>query len=282
MTRQAAIAAVLAAAGLTTTIGCGRSQGPRIQYTLQVKETAATAVKTPSLQDTNAVVTQTMRVLRARFADLDVADLTIERVAGIPDRILVALPRDRSFREGKLKVGYPTLARFTFSFRVAKVEWHRRVGDPARAREILLAPLGGRVPEGTRVAVMEVEEAKLVVLIEDAPLLTRSDVKGAEATSDSWGRPAVNVTFTEAAVAKVRAVTRGKADESIALLLDDRVVAYFQVRGPIETKMMLSGLGAARAVTIAVALNRNPLAPAYVLPADLEVLDEKVLEPEAM
>lgn len=278
MTRRLAVATLVAALGLGVSPGCGRSHAPRIRFTLQVVPNAAEA---SSSRPVEAVMSETIGALRARFADVGVADVTIEPVAEEPGQILVELPRDRKIDVGELELDSETLARGLFSYREGRVEWHLCVGSPAPTRETLLAQFGERIPEGARVMVDESEHGEEYILVEVAPLLTQDDVQAAEAARDTSGEPVVNVTISEAAADRINGLIEGDPYGHIAVVMDDQVLAYLRIIEPVGTEAVLRGFSPARAGAVALALNLSPASPGYVLPADLEVLEEAVLEPEA-
>lgn len=201
------------------------------------------------------VVQQSIEVVRRRVDELGTREPTIQQQGS--DRILVQVPGLKSPDQLIELLG--KTARLTFHLvneTVTPFDIQR--GTIPRETMVLPSADGGQIAVLTRA------------------MVTGENLNKANVTNDQYGRPAVGFQFDLVGAKKFGKATSENVGRAFAIVLDDLVISYPVIRGPI-----LGGSGIIEGnFTYATAGNLVALLNAGALPVPLTILEQRTVGAE--
>lgn len=82
----------------------------------------------------------------------------------------------------------------------------------------------------------------LTVYVYETVAFTGADFTDAALAQDNLGRPAVTLTLTDAAAARLETMSRAHLDRPVAMMVNGECVAAPVVRSPLSRLVMITGL----------------------------------------
>ena len=238
---------------------------PRLGYEAASGNTVeGTAQAWAELQVLDQAVGQNVETLRRRVDELGVAEPVIARQGG--SRIVVQLPGLQDTARAKAILG-----------RRAALEL-RGVNERVSASATALA----RARAGSALANTEVlpySDGTGDVAVERRVVLTGESIVDASYGSDEAGRPAVHLTLDPAGAARIKAYTRERVGEQLAIVLIDRdrteVISAPRIESELHARFIIHGGGmdAGEANELALLLRSGSLA------TPIEIVEERTIGP---
>lgn len=248
---KAVEAARALASPIVTLTGVGQSdlavsaEGSQLIVTLSQAERAATDDRT---------MQQSLEIIRRRVDEVGTREPTIQRQGA--DRILIQVPGIGSAAELKALIG--TTAQLTF---------HPVIGRTTTADQIA-AP--GQVIYPSQ------EEAGVLYILEEAPVVTGDELVDARPEFDQNGRPAVGFRFNPTGARKFGDYTAENIGQLFAIVLDSEVISAPQIQSHIPggSGIITGSFSVEESTNLAVLLR------AGALPARMTFLEERTIGPE--
>jgi len=173
-------------------------------------------------------VTQAIQTIERRVNAYGVSEPIVAEYGNAGNQIVVQLPGVTDVPRAK------ELISSTAVLELKLVE-----SGPAPDEASLLAPFGGKVPEGQEVAQGAATSGQAAgtsfYLVGQVPVITGNDLRNAKSTIDGLGQPAVGFTLNSEGVTKFSRVTSANVGRYLAIILDKRVQSAPVIEGPITT-----------------------------------------------
>jgi preprotein translocase subunit SecD len=232
-------------------------------WTISMKPQAMVELK-------NRAVQQAIETIRNRIDSLGVTEPTIQE-HGLGDyQILVQLP------------GLDDPARVKQVMQsTAMLEIRQALGGPYASEQEALQAHGGVLPPdtvllpGRSIGTSEGEGGgQTWYLISRASPVTGRDLRGADATRDENGQPAVNFTLTNDGGRRFFAFTSAHVGDDLAVVLDNKVQEKAVIKEPIRDTCIIQGrFTEQEAKDLALILRSG------ALPAGIKYLEERTVGP---
>jgi preprotein translocase subunit SecD len=229
---------------------------------------AATLTMKPSVQQylKEQSVTQALETIRNRVDQFGVAEPTIQRQGLAGDRIIIELPGVDDPERVK------NLIKTT-----AILEWKLVKAGPAPDEQTLLAPYGGTVPEDAEVVKGDPKRTEGgYYLLDRVAVVTGKDLRTVRQSVDEWNSPAVSFSLNPEGGRRFEKLTAENIGNSIAIMLDKRVISAPRVedRIPAASGGIIRGRFTAEDAEDLVVVLR-----AGALPASIKYLEERTIGP---
>lgn len=229
---------------------------------------AATLTMKPSVQQylKEQSVTQALETIRNRVDQFGVAEPTIQRQGLAGDRIIIELPGVDDPERVK------NLIKTT-----AILEWKLVKAGPAPDEQTLLAPYGGTVPEDAEVVKGDPKRTEGgYYLLDRVAVVTGKDLRTVRQSVDEWNSPAVSFSLNPEGGRRFEKLTAENIGNSIAIMLDKRVISAPRVedRIPAASGGIIRGRFTAEEAEDLVVVLR-----AGALPASIKYLEERTIGP---
>ncbi len=235
-------------------------------YTV-IGDTATLTMK-PGVQQylKEQAVTQALETIRNRVDQFGVAEPTIQRQGLAGDRIIIELPGVDDPERVK------NLIKTT-----AILEWKLVKAGPAPDEQTLLAPYGGTVPEDAEVVRGDPKRAEGgYYLLDRVAVVTGKDLRTVRRTVDEWNSPAVSFSLNPEGGRRFEKLTAENIGNSIAIVLDNRVISAPRV----ESRIPAASGGIIRGrFTVEEAEDLVVVLRAGALPASINYLEERTIGP---
>jgi preprotein translocase subunit SecD len=243
--------------------------GANNTWILTMKPTVLSELKTRT-------VDLSIEAIRRRVDTLGVSEPVIQRNGLGNDQILVQLP------------GVDDLGRvMTIIQSTARLEIRHvfNGGAPFPNEQTAMQQLGYRLPPGQVLmhveSVMGQSNPDQVYLVARTPVVSGTDIKDAQPSTDEQGRPDVSFNLTTAAGQKFAAFTAAHAetgpdpDHYLAVVLDNKIREVASIRQEIHDRGSISGGG----FTVQSAKDLAMLLSSGSLPASLQIREERTVGP---
>jgi preprotein translocase subunit SecD len=229
---------------------------------------AATLTMKPSVQQylKEQSVTQALETIRNRVDQFGVAEPTIQRQGLAGNRIIIELPGVDDPERVK------NLIKTT-----AILEWKLVKAGPAPDEQTLLAPYGGTVPEDAEVVKGDPKRTEGgYYLLDRVAVVTGKDLRTVRQSVDEWNSPAVSFSLNPEGGRRFEKLTAENIGNSIAIMLDKRVISAPRVedRIPAASGGIIRGRFTAEDAEDLVVVLR-----AGALPASIKYLEERTIGP---
>ncbi|MBM3284506.1 MAG: protein translocase subunit SecD, partial [Candidatus Aminicenantes bacterium] len=232
-----------------------------------ISDTASLTMK-PGVQQylKEQAVTQALETIRNRVDQFGVAEPTIQRQGMAGDRIIIELPGvdDPDRVKNLIKT-------------TAILEWKLVKAGPVPDEEGLLAPYGGTVPEDAEVVRGDPRRTEgHYYLLDRVAVVTGKDLRTVRRTVDEWNSPAVSFSLNPEGGRRFEKVTAENIGNSIAIVLDNRVISAPRVesRIPAASGGIIHGRFSVEEAEDLVVVLR-----AGALPASIKYLEERTIGP---
>ena len=211
---------------------------------------------------------QALDTIDRRVNELGVAEPNIALHGADEDQILVQMPGVTEVARAK------EIIRSTAILELKIVE-----GGPAPTQEALLAAHNGQVPADMEVvtgaaAAGGTDSGTMYFLVRKVAAVSGQDLRGASATIDENGRPAVRFLLNPNGARKFGAVTSANIGRPLAIILDNRVQSYPTIEGRITDEGRITGNFTSQEVADLSLILRSG-----ALPASMSYLEERVVGP---
>ena len=210
---------------------------------------------------------QALDTIDRRVNELGVAEPNIALHGADEDQILLQLPGVTEVARAK------EIIRSTAILELKIVE-----GGPAPTREALLAAHNGQVAADMEVVTGAAagggESGTMYFLVRKVAAVSGQDLRGASATIDENGRPAVRFLLNPNGARKFGAVTSANIGRPLAIILDNRVQSYPTIEGRITDEGRITGNFTSQEVADLSLILRSG-----ALPASMSYLEERVVGP---
>jgi preprotein translocase subunit SecD len=140
-------------------------------------------------------------------------------------------------------------------------------GGPYSSRDAALASFGGVLPPDTQLLPGVTDSGSQAwYLVDSIAAITGSDLRRAEPTQDSTGRPAVNFTLKRSAASRFAEITQRNIGKDLAIVLDNQVQSAPVIDNQISDNGIIQGnFTTEQAADLALKLNSGAL-PASITP----------------
>ncbi|MGQ9672075.1 MAG: protein translocase subunit SecD [Candidatus Aminicenantales bacterium] len=211
-------------------------------------------------------VTQALETIRNRVDQFGVAEPTIQRQGMAGDRIIIELPGVDDPERVK------NLIKTT-----AILEWKLVKAGPAADEQTLLAPYGGSIPEDAEVLRGDPKRTEGgYYLLDRVAVVTGKDLRTVRRSVDEWNSPAVSFSLNPEGGRRFEKVTAENIGNSIAIVLDKKVISAPRV----ESRIPAASGGIIRGrFTIEEAEDLVVVLRAGALPASIKYLEERTIGP---
>jgi SecD/SecF fusion protein len=203
-------------------LGLDLKGGVQFQLRVNVEE----ALRAGADVTRDEIVEQARHAVDRRINELGVVEPLIAVQGANRDELIVQLPGFADVTRARSVLGTTAL-----------LEWKLLDAGPAATREALLA--GGAVPAGTEIvgtAPAHGEaggETKRYYRLHSTVEVSGRDIRGASATQDANGLPAVGFSLTPEGGRRFAEVTRANTGRQLAIVLDGRLQSAPVIEGPI-------------------------------------------------
>ena len=240
------------------------ASGAENSWTLSMKPSVLTELK-------NRAVTQAIETIRNRIDQLGVTEPIIQEHGLGEYQILVQLP------------GVDDPARVKEIMQsTAMLEIRQSVGGPYASEQEALSAHNGVLPQDTvlmkghNVSRSSADTAPTDVyyLITRAAAVTGRDLRGADPTRDENGRPAVSFILTGEGGRRFYNFTSAHVNESLAVILDNKVQEVANIQEPIRDQGRITG-----SFTEQQAKDLSMVLRSGALPAGIKYLEERTVGP---
>ena len=238
---------------------------PRLALTAR-EDGALDAVLSPiaQIQVTDLAVGQNVETLRRRVDEIGVSEPVIARQGS--SRIVVQLPGIQDTARAKGILG-----------RRAALEL-RGVDERASASASTMSrAAAGSAPAGTELLPFSAGDGE--ILVEERIVLTGENIVDASYGSDEAGRPAVHLSLDPLGASKIKAYTRERINEQLAIVLIDRdrteVISAPRIDSELHARFLIHGGGMdpEEANELALLLRSGSLA------TPIEIVEERTIGP---
>ncbi len=235
-------------------------------YTL-ISDAATLTIK-PGVQQylKEQSVTQALETIRNRVDQFGVAEPTIQRQGLAGDRIIIELPGVDDPERVK------NLIKTT-----AILEWKLVKAGPAPDEQTLLAPYGGTLSGDAEVVRGDPKRTEGgYYLLDRVAVVTGKDLRNVRRSVDEWNSPAVSFSLYPEGGRRFEKLTAENIGNSIAIMLDKRVISAPRVedRIPAASGGIIRGRFTAEEAEDLVVVLR-----AGALPASIKYLEERTIGP---
>jgi SecD/SecF fusion protein len=204
------------------TLGLDLKGGVQFQLRVNVEE----ALRAGADVTRDEIVEQARQAVDRRINELGVVEPLIAVQGANRDELIVQLPGFADVTRARSVLGTTAL-----------LEWKLVDAGPAATRESLLA--GGAMPAGTEI--VETAQAhgeaggdtKRYYRLHSTVEISGGDIRGASATQDGNGLPAVGFSLTPEGGRRFAEVTRANAGRQLAIVLDGRIQSAPVIEGAI-------------------------------------------------
>jgi preprotein translocase subunit SecD len=231
-------------------------------WTISMKPQALAELKERAVQ-------QAMETIRNRVDSLGVTEPTIQEHGLGQYQILVQLPG----------VDDPARVKQVMQS-TAMLEIRQALGGPYASEQEALQAHGGVLPPdslllpGRSIGTSEGEGGQTWYLISRASAVTGRDLRGADATRDENGQPAVSFTLTNDGGRRFFAFTSAHVGDDLAVVLDNKVQEKAVIKEPIRDQGIINGrFTEQEAKDLALILRSG------ALPAGIKYLEERTVGP---
>jgi preprotein translocase subunit SecD len=236
-----------------------RNPGPGGSYDFNMKPNIANNLREQAME-------QSMDTIDRRVNELGVAEPTIARHG--TDQLLVQMPGVTEVARAK------EIIRSTAILELKLVE-----GGPAPTREALLQAHNGQVPSDREIVTGAAQPGSgdtgtQYFLVRKVAAVSGQDLRGASATMDENGRPAVRFMLNPEGARKFGAVTGQNIGRALAIILDKRVQSYPTIEGRITDEGRITGNFTNEEVADLSLILRSG-----ALPASMSYLEERTIGP---
>ncbi|MDH7512296.1 MAG: protein translocase subunit SecD [Clostridiales bacterium] len=211
-------------------------------------------------------VTQALETIRNRVDQFGVAEPTIQRQGLAGDRVIIELPGvdDPDRVKNLIKT-------------TAILEWKLVKAGPVPDEQTLLASSGGIVPEDAEVLRGDPKRTEGgYYLLDRVAVVTGKDLRTVRRTVDEWNSPAVSFSLNPEGGRRFEKLTAENIGNSIAIILDNRVISAPRV----EDRIPAASGGIIRGnYTIEEAEDLVVVLRAGALPASIKYLEERTIGP---
>ncbi len=211
-------------------------------------------------------VTQALETIRNRVDQFGVAEPTIQRQGLAGDRIIIELPGvdDPDRVKNLIKT-------------TAILEWKLVKAGPAPDEQSMLASSGGTVPEDAEVLKGDPKRTEGgYYLLDRVAVVTGKDLRTVRRTVDEWNAPAVSFSLNPEGGRRFEKLTAENIGNSIAIILDNRVISAPRV----EDRIPAASGGIIRGnYTVEEAEDLVVVLRAGALPASIKYLEERTIGP---
>ena len=140
-------------------------------------------------------------------------------------------------------------------------------GGPYESRDAALASFGGVLPPDTELLPGVTDSGSQAwYLLDSIAAVTGNDLRRAEPTQDSNGRPAVNFTLKRSAASRFAEITQRNVGKYLAIVLDNQVQSAPVIENQISDNGIIQGnFTTQQATDLALKLNSGAL-PASIAP----------------
>ncbi len=211
-------------------------------------------------------VTQALETIRNRVDQFGVAEPTIQRQGLAGDRIIIELPGVDDPERVK------NLIKTT-----AILEWKLVKAGPAADEQTLLSPYDGQVPEDAEVIRGDPKRTEGgYYLLDRVAVVTGKDLRTVRRSVDEWNSPAVSFSLNPEGGRRFEKLTAENIGNSIAIILDNRVISAPRV----ESRIPAASGGIIRGrFTVEEAEDLVVVLRAGALPASIKYLEERTIGP---
>jgi preprotein translocase subunit SecD len=243
---------------------------PEYDLTSGLNNTWTVSMKPQSLTELkNRAVQQAIETIRNRVDSLGVTEPTIQE-HGLGDyQILVQLPG----------VDDPARVKEVMQS-TAMLEIRQALGGPYASEQQALQEHGGVLPPdsvllpGRSIGTTEGEGGQTWYLVSRASAVTGRDLRGADATRDENGQPAVSFSLTNDGGRRFFAFTSAHVGDDLAVVLDNKVQEKAVIKEPIRDQGIINGrFTEQEAKDLALILRSG------ALPAGIKYLEERTVGP---
>jgi len=169
-------------------------------------------------------VTQAIQTIERRVNEYGVSEPEVAEYGNAGNQIVVLLPGVTDIPRAKELISSTAVLEL------------KLVESSAPDEASLLAPFGGKVPEGQEIvqgSAVAGQTGTTFYLVGRVPVITGNDLRNAKSTIDMIGQPAVGFSLKSDGVTKFSRVTTANVGRYLAIILDNRVVSAPVIEGPI-------------------------------------------------
>jgi preprotein translocase subunit SecD len=223
-------------------------------------------------------VEQTIQALHNRFKLFEVKNLKVKRVANSSANIIVEIPKKDiilSTRNKKIQIPPEYLARYLFSFSKFMLELRLCAEGPQPAKEYLLQPFAGEIPDNMEIISKHEAQEQLFYLLQKTAIVTNRDIIEGKMDIDSYGNSGVVFKLNENGAKKLEQLTSQNVDRQLAILLDGELIYAATILEPLSDEVRISGaIDPFLARIMVVLMKAGPLPSHLVLPTFIRILDK--------
>jgi preprotein translocase subunit SecD len=237
-----------------------RSSGPN-GYSYRLKPNVENQLR-------EGTVTQALETIERRVNELGVAEPIVARYSGA-EQILVQLPGVTEVRRAK------EIIRSTAQLKLTLVDQ-----GPFLSREDALRAYNNAVPSDIEIVPGRQEGAgtggtsgTAFYGLKRAAAVTGRDLRNAQQSLDEYNRPAVSFTLKQDAASRFGTFTEANIGNRMAIVLDNRVMSYAEIRGRITDNGQITGINRDEMVDTVITLKSG------ALPASMDYLEERTVGP---
>ena len=214
-------------------------------------------VRIDSQNISSGMVAGVQRVISRRLSELGITNASVKPRADKADEIVVLLPAGADIARAKASMSQSH-----------RLEFKLVAEGPADSPAGLLAPHGGKTPEGHEVVrAREPNEngSPQFYLVSRDTVLSNDDIRTARPVRDEYNLPAVGVTLTSEAAAKLDRVTGNNVGRQLAIILDDIIQSAPRIESRISTPdLRITGSFTEQEATSLVLMLRSGVLPAPI------------------
>ncbi len=237
------------------------TSGADNSFTVTMKPSVQTSTKT-------AAVTQAIETIRNRIDELGVSEPVIQEHGLGENQILVQLP------------GVDDPARVKEIIKsTAMLELKQSFGGPFKSEAEAMQSNGGVLPPNTMLikGVPERDSgdsSDIYYVVSRTSVVSGRDLRGAQPTTDSNGRPAVNFFLTNEGGKRFAAFTGAHINDFLAIVLDNKVRSAPKINSEISDSGIIEGR-----FTQQQANDLSMILRSGALPAGIRYLEERTVGP---
>lgn len=157
----------------------------------------------------------------------------------------------------------------------AMLEWKLVRGGPYQSRDAALASFGGVLPPDTQLLPGVTDSGSPAwYLLDSIAAITGNDLRRAEPSQDSNGRPDISFTLKRSAAPRFAEITQRNIGKQLAIVLDNQVQSSPVIDNQISENGIIQGnFTTQQTADLSLKLNSG------ALPASITYMDEKVIGP---
>jgi preprotein translocase subunit SecD len=217
----------------------------------------------------DSTVTQALETIERRVNELGVAEPIVARYSGA-DQILVQLPGVGDVRRAK------EIIRSTAQLKLTLLDQP----SPFPSREAALQAYNNNVPSDVEILAGRQEgggtggtAGTVFYAVKRAAAVTGRDLRNAQQSLDEFNRPAVQFTLKQDAAGRFGNFTQTNIGRLMAIVLDNRVMSYAEIRGRITDSGQITGINRDEMLDTVITLKSG------ALPASMDYLEERLVGP---